>query len=242
MADVPLLRLGYWLSSEEHGPNELVRNAARAEEVGFELAGVSDHFHPWVPAQGNSPFVWGVLGGIAHATERLGLVTGVTAPIIRMHPAMVGHAAATAAVMFEGRFSLGVGTGERLNEHVAGAAWPPADERREMLEEAVGIMRSLWKGEMVNHRGRHYVVDQAELFTRPEKPPPVIVAGSSMRSAKLAGAIGDGFMGVIPPASRRRVSTRSTSTRSARTSKASSGSTTARCSRTSAIASPEAPR
>lgn len=198
VADAPLLRLGYWLSSEEHGPNELVRNAAQAEEVGFELAGVSDHFHPWVPAQGNSPFVWGVLGGIAHATERLQLVTGVTAPIIRIHPAMVAQAAATAAVMFEGRFSLGVGTGERLNEHITGAAWPPADERREMLEEAVGIMRALWKGEMVNHRGPHYRVDQAELFTRPTTSPPVIVAGSSLKSATLAGAIGDGFMGVVP--------------------------------------------
>lgn len=197
MADGPLLRLGYWLSSEEHGPNELVRNAVRAEEVGFELAGLSDHFHPWVPAQSNSPFVWAVLGGIAHATQELQVVTGVTAPIIRLHPAIAAHAAATAAVMFEGRFSLGVGTGERLNEHVTGAGWPSADERREMLEEAVGIMRELWEGGMVNHRGKHYTVDQAELFTRPETPPQVIVAGSSLKSARLAGAIGDGFMGVV---------------------------------------------
>lgn len=198
VADGPLLRLGYWLSSEEHDPNQLVRHAARAEEVGFEIAGVSDHFHPWVSTQGNSPFVWGVLGGIAHATEQLRVVTGVTAPIIRIHPAIAAHAAATAAVMFAGRFSLGVGTGERLNEHVTGAGWPPADERREMLEEAVGIMRALWQGGMLNHRGRYYTVDQAELFTRPETPPQVIVAGSSLKSAKLAGAIGDGFMGVVP--------------------------------------------
>ncbi len=176
-----LLELGYWLSSEEHDPKVLVRNAARAEEVGFRLAGISDHFHPWVPEQGQSPFVWSVLGGIAEATDQLRVGTGVTAPLIRMHPAIVAHAAATAAVMLDGRFFLGVGTGERLNEHITGVHWPRPDVRREMLEEAVSMIRRLWEGEPVEHHGAHYTVEQAQLFTRPERPPPIVVAGSSPR-------------------------------------------------------------
>lgn len=198
MAEGPALRVGYWLSSEEHGPDELVRNAARAEQAGFELAGISDHFHPWVPHQGQSPFVWAVLGGIARVTTKLTLTTGVTAPIIRIHPVIVAHAAATTAAMLPGRFRLGVGTGERLNEHVTGAAWPRPDRRREMLEEAVGVMRALWTGDPVDHYGTHYTVEKAQLFTLPDEAPPVIVAGSSNKSAELAGRIGDGFFGVIP--------------------------------------------
>ncbi len=125
----PLLELGYWLSSEEHDPKSLVRNAARAEESGFGLAGISDHFHPWVPEQGQSPFVWSVLGGIAETTDQLRVGTGVTAPLIRMHPVIVAQASATAAAMLEGRFFLGVGTGERLNEHITAAHWPRPDKR-----------------------------------------------------------------------------------------------------------------
>lgn len=198
MPEQPTLRLGYWLSSEEHSPNELVRYAVRAEEVGFSVAGISDHFHPWVTKQGNSPFVWSTLGGIATATERLEVTTGVTAPIIRIHPVIVAQAAATAAAMFEGRFALGVGTGERLNEHVTGAHWPRPDVRRDMLTEAIEVMRRLWAGKMVNHYGQHYTVEKAQLFTLPESPPPVFIAGSSKKSAKLAGRIGDGFFGVTP--------------------------------------------
>jgi coenzyme F420-dependent glucose-6-phosphate dehydrogenase len=197
VADAPTLRLGYWLSSEEHGPNDLVRYAARAEEAGFTVAGISDHYHPWVTQQGQSPFVWSVLGGIAGATENLHIVTGVTAPIIRMHPAVIAQAAATTAAMFDGRFALGVGTGERLNEHVTGAHWPQPDVRREMLQEAMQILRRLWTGEMVNHYGRHYTVEKAQLFTLPDHPPPIFVAGSSKKSAELAGRLGDGFMGVM---------------------------------------------
>ncbi len=200
MADTPrpLLELGYWLSSEEHDPNTLVRNAAQAEEAGFRLAAISDHFHPWVPEQGHSPFVWSVLGGIAQTTEHLRVGTGVTAPLIRMHPVIVAHAAATAAVMLDGRFFLGVGTGERLNEHITGVHWPRPDVRREMLEEAVAIIRRLWDGGPVDHHGAHYNVEQAQLYTRPQHPPPVIVAGSSTKSTQLAGRIGDGFFGVVP--------------------------------------------
>lgn len=198
MAERPTFRLGYWLSSEEHGPNDLVRFAARAEEVGFGVAGISDHFHPWVTKQGNSPFVWSMLGGIATVTERLEVTTGVTAPIIRLHPVIVAQAAATAAVMFEGRFALGVGTGERLNEHVTGAHWPRPDVRREMLTEAIRVMRQLWAGDMVNHYGQHYTVEKAQLFTRPDRGLPLFIAGSSKKSAKLAGELGDGFFGVMP--------------------------------------------
>jgi coenzyme F420-dependent glucose-6-phosphate dehydrogenase len=199
--DEPRLQIGYWLSSEEHAPADLVRNAVRAEDVGFDTAGISDHFHPWVPQQGQSAFVWTVLGAIAQATSRLTLTTGVTAPIIRVHPVIVAQAAATAAALLPGRFRLGVGTGERLNEHVTGAAWPRPDVRRDMLEEAVTVIRELWGGDTVDHYGAHYTVDKAQLFTLPDELPPIIVAGSSMKSAKLAGRIGDGFFGVVPRAS-----------------------------------------
>src|SRR3954467_20339 len=140
------MELGYALSSEEHGPNDLIRNARAAEDAGFTFALISDHYHPWVDAQGQSPFVWSVIGGIAQATDRLRLGTGVTCPTIRIHPAIIAQAAATSAVMMEGRFFLGVGSGENLNEHVLGDRWPPADVRPEMLEEAVEVMRLLWEG------------------------------------------------------------------------------------------------
>lgn len=199
MADGAALRLGYWLSSEEHAPNDLVRRAA-AEDAGFRLAGISDHFHPWVSAQGQCPFVWSVLGGIAYATEHLKVVTGVTAPILRIHPVIVAQAAATAAAMMDGRFSLGVGTGERLNEQVTGAPWPPPAERRDMLEEAVDLIRRLWTGKVVGHRGAHYRVEKAQLFTRPATTPDILVAGASPSGARLAGRIGDGYVGVTPEA------------------------------------------
>jgi G6PDH family F420-dependent oxidoreductase len=192
------LQVGYWLSSEEHRPGELVDLAAQAEDVGFPAAMISDHFHPWTRTQGQSPFVWAVIGGIARATSRLRIGTGVTAPIIRMHPAIVAHATATAAVMLEGRFFLGVGTGERLSEHVTGQRWPGASERRDMLAEAVDVIRRLLRGGNVNHRGEHYRVENAELFTLPLTPPPILLAASGSRSAQLAGEIGDGMIGVEP--------------------------------------------
>jgi G6PDH family F420-dependent oxidoreductase len=188
------LRVGYWLSSEEHGPLDLVRNAVRAEEVGFASAMISDHFHPWVREQGQASFVWSVIGGIAVATSRLRIGTGVTAPIVRMHPAVVAHAAATAGAMLEGRFFLGLGIGERLSEHIVGERWPGATERREMLEEAVTIIRALLDGGNLNHRGAHFRVENAELFTRPVTPPPIMLAVSARPSAQLAGRVGDGMI------------------------------------------------
>src|SRR5436190_10619020 len=194
------LEIGYWLSSEEHGPRALVDHAVQAEATGFRSAMISDHFHPWVRAQGQSPFVWAVLGGIAHATSSLRGGTGVTAPIIRMHPAIVAHATATASAMLDGRFFLGVGTGERLSEHVIGERWPGATERRAMLEEAVGIIRELFAGDNVNHRGDFYRVENAQLFTRPTVAPPIHMAASGAKSAALAGRIADAMIGVAPTA------------------------------------------
>ena len=194
------MELGYSISSEEHRPLDLVRNAARAEEAGFTFALVSDHFHPWIDRQGQSPFVWSVLGGIALATEELVVGTGVTCPTIRIHPAIVAQAAATSAAMLPGRFFLGVGTGENLNEHVLGDRWPPTAARREMLEEAVDVMRDLWRGELTSRRGRHFVVENARLYTLPDDPIEVMVAAGGTESAELAGRIGDGLVGTSPDA------------------------------------------
>ena len=172
---------GYTLSSEEHPPTELVLNARRAEEAGFDFLSISDHFHPWVSAQGHSPFVWSVLGATANATERIRVGVGVTCPIVRIHPAILAQAAATTSLLFGGRFSLGVGTGEALNEHILGHRWPPADIRLGMLEEAVGIIRALWSGDTVDHRGLFYEVKNAKLFDPPTEPPRIIVSGSDRR-------------------------------------------------------------
>jgi len=190
----PPLRLGYSLSTEEHGPRDLVEYARRAEAAGFAYASISDHFHPWIAEQGNSPFAWTVIGAIANATERLELGTGVTCPTIRYHPAIIAQAAATAAALMPGRFFLGVGTGEALNEHVVGSRWPPYDVRAEMLEEAVAVIRELWTGETVDHHGRHFTVENARLYTRPDEPPPIVVAASGPDAAALAGRIGDGLI------------------------------------------------
>ena len=194
-----MTEFGYWLSSEEHPPLDLVRHAARAEEAGFSFAMISDHFHPWSDAQGNSPFVWSVLGGIAHATQRIAVATGVTCPLIRTHPAIVAHAAATVGAMLPGRFTLGVGTGENLNEHVLGDRWPAPDERIEMLEEAIEVMRLLWSSdEETTHRGKHYTVDHARLYTLPPEPIPIVVAASKPLAAELAGRLGDGLVTTEP--------------------------------------------
>ena len=190
--------LGYALSSEEHGPLELVGYAARAEEAGFSFAMISDHYHPWTDRQGQSPFVWSVIGGIAQATERIELGTGVTCPTIRIHPAVLAQAAATAAAMMPGRFYLGVGTGENLNEHILGDYWPGADERREMLEEAVEVMRLLWQGGNRTHRGKHYRVENARLYTLPDEPLPVRIAAAGSSAAELAGRLGDGLISTSP--------------------------------------------
>jgi G6PDH family F420-dependent oxidoreductase len=190
--------IGYSLSSEEHRPSDLVRYAAAAEANGFRFALISDHYHPWTDAQGQSPFVWSVLGGIARATEHLRLGTGVTCPTSRIHPAIVAHAAATVADMLPGRFFLGVGSGENLNEHILGDAWPPVAIRLRMLEEAVAIIRELFTGSLVTHDGEYYTLHTARLYTLPEQPPPIMVAASGPKAAEVAGRIGDGLVSVAP--------------------------------------------
>src|SRR5947209_4686196 len=193
-------QVGYALSCEEHPPTELVRQAVRAEQAGFSFAGISDHFHPWTDSQGHSPMVWPVVGAIANATSQLRLGTGVTCPTVRIHPAIVAQAAATAAAMMPGGFFLGVGSGENLNEHVLGDRWPPAAVRLEMLEEAVEVVRLLWQGGMQSHHGRHYTVENARIYTLPDELPPIVVAGAGDKAAELAARIGDGIWGVAPQA------------------------------------------
>jgi len=192
------MEIGYALSSEEHRPNDLVEHAVAAEAAGFPYALISDHFHPWLDQQGQSPFVWATLGGIAARTSTLRIGTGVTCPLIRIHPAVVAQAAASAAAMFEGRFFLGVGTGENLNEHVTGERWPATEVRREMLAEAVEVMRELWRGGLVSHRGRYYTVENARIYTLPEEPPEVMVAAGGTEAARVAGQIGDGLVATAP--------------------------------------------
>jgi len=191
------MEIGYALSSEEHRPLDLVRHAARAEQAGFPFALVSDHYHPWIDRQGQSPFVWGVLGAIAASTSSLRIGTGVTCPTIRIHPAVVAQAAATAAALLPGRFFLGVGTGENLNEHVLGDRWPSAAER-EMLAEAVHVMRELWRGDLWSFHGDYYVVDNARLYTLPEGRIEVVVAAGGPEAAELAAEIGDGLVATAP--------------------------------------------
>lgn len=193
-----MVTLGYALSSEEHPPDELVANAIEAEARGFAFALISDHFHPWVERQGESPFVWSVLGAIAHETDTLEVGTGVTCPIIRTHPAIIAHATATIATMMPERFFFGVGTGENLNEHVLGDPWPSYDRRLDMLAESIDVIRSLWTGDMVTHYGDHYTVEQARLFTVPETPPPIYVAAGGEQSAAAAGRFGDGVISTSP--------------------------------------------
>jgi G6PDH family F420-dependent oxidoreductase len=192
------MEIGYALSSEEHTPLELVRDARRAEDAGFAYALISDHFHPWVGRQGQSPFVWAVLGAIASETTALRLGTGVTCPTIRMHPAIVAHAAATAAALMPGRFFLGVGTGENLNEHVLGDRWPSASERREMLEEAIEVMRLLWSGELCSWEGKHYKVSDARIYTLPGEDIDVVVAAGGPEAAELAARVGEGLVATAP--------------------------------------------
>jgi coenzyme F420-dependent glucose-6-phosphate dehydrogenase len=194
------VRLGYKLSSEEQGPRDLVRLARMAEDHGFAFALISDHFHPWTDRQGQSPFVWSVIGGIAQATRTLELGTAVTCPTMRMHPALVAQAAATCALLMDGRFFLGLGTGENLNEHIIGQGWPETEVRQERLLEAVQVIRMLWAGDNVSHRGHHFTVENARLYSCPDTPPPLLLAVGGPRSADLAGRMGDGMIGTDPDA------------------------------------------
>lgn len=184
---------GYFLSCEEYTPAQLIEQAVAAERAGFDALWISDHFHPWNDEQGQSAFVWSVIGAVSQATA-LPVTTAVTCPTTRIHPAILAQAAATSAVLLEGRFRLGVGTGEALNEHVLGDAWPAFDVRAEMLEEAIGLMRELWQGESVTKAGRHYRVSDARIYTVPDEPVQVYVSAFGPKALDLAGRIGDGFI------------------------------------------------
>lgn len=192
------MELGYTLSAEEHGPARLIELAGRAEEVGFDFVSISDHYHPWLMAQGHASFVWSVLGALSRSTSRIGVGVGVTCPIMRIHPAIIAQAAATTACLLPGRFTLGLGTGEALNEHITGMRWPPADIRQEMLEEAISIIRELWTGENVNHHGRYYTVEDARIFDVPPSPLPIVVSAFGPQAAELAARCGDGVWATGP--------------------------------------------
>ena len=191
------MKIGYFLSCEEYSPASLLEQARLAEQVGFESLWITDHFHPWVGEQGQSPFVWSMIGAISQVCS-LPITTAVTCPTVRVHPAIVAQAAATSSVLTEGRFALGVGTGEALNEHVTGQRWPDTGTRLAMLEEAVEVMRALWAGETLDHHGDHYTVEDAHLYTRPDSPPPVYVSAFGPKALDLAARIGDGLVTVSP--------------------------------------------
>jgi G6PDH family F420-dependent oxidoreductase len=188
---------GYFLSCEEYAPDQILDQARRAEAAGFDALWISDHFHPWNSEQGQSPFVWSMIGAVAQVCD-LPVTTAVTCPTVRIHPAVIAQAAATSAVLLDGRFRLGVGSGEALNEHILGDPWPSADIRLEMLEEAVEVMRELWTGEVVTHRGPHYRTDTARIYTRPEATVPVYVSAFGPKAMEVAARIGDGFISTTP--------------------------------------------
>jgi G6PDH family F420-dependent oxidoreductase len=194
-----MVSLGYFLSCEEFGPRELVQQARLAEEAGFERLWISDHYHPWSAAQGQSPFVWSVIGALSEATS-LPITTAVTCPTVRIHPAVIAQAAATAAVQTQGRFVLGVGSGEALNEHILGDRWPPIGVRLQMLEEAIEVIRKLHTGKLITHRGEHYTVEDAQIYTLPEQPVPIYVSGFGPQATRLAARAGDGYINVVPNA------------------------------------------
>jgi coenzyme F420-dependent glucose-6-phosphate dehydrogenase len=194
-----MIQIGYKLSSEEFGPNELVRQAQAAEDKGFSFALISDHFHPWIDAQGESPFVWSVLGAIAVKTRKLEVGTGVTAPVMRIHPAIIAQAAATSARLMPRRFFLGVGTGENLNEQIVGQHWSADTEtRQERLMEAIEIIKLLLSGGLINFKGKYFTVENARIYTLPDYPVPLYVAIAGPKSAGLAARFGDGIIGTSP--------------------------------------------
>jgi G6PDH family F420-dependent oxidoreductase len=193
------MKIGCFLSSEEHGPRALVEQARRAQDAGFHALWISDHYHPWIDAQGHSPFVWSTIGAISRVCD-LPVTTAVTCPTVRIHPAVIAQAAATSAVLLDGRFTLGVGSGEALNEHILGDAWPNADTRLEMLEEAVAVIRTLWRDGMQDHRGRHYTVQNARIYDMPDEPPPIHVSGFGPKAVRLAARIADGYVTTMPDA------------------------------------------
>ena len=188
-----MTKFGYTLYCEGNAPKSLIDQAIMAEAAGFDFLVISDHYHPWLTNQEHAAFAWSILGAVAQATSKIKLATMVTAPIIRYHPAIVAQMAATTAVISDNRFTLGLGSGERLNEHVVGKGWPAVTERHEMLAEAVDIIRELWQGGYVNHSGTHYKVEDARVFDLPDEPIDIFIAAGGKRAARLAAEKGDGL-------------------------------------------------
>ena len=191
------MRFGYFLSCEEYTPQQLVEQARLAEEAGFDALWISDHFHPWNNEQGQSPFVWSMIGAISQVCD-LPVTTAVTCPTVRINPVIIAQAAATSSVLLDGRFILGLGTGEALNEHILGGAWPTAEVRQAMLEEAVDVIRRLFTGETVTYCGDYYTVDTARIYTMPDQPPPIYISGFGPKATELAARIGDGYINTAP--------------------------------------------
>ena len=191
------MQIGYFLSTEDYTPAELLEQARAAEEAGFEALWISDHFHPWNNEQGNSPFVWSMIGAISQACS-LPVTTAVTCPTVRIHPAIIAQAAGTCGQLLDGRFILGLGSGEALNEHILGDPWPTADRRLEMLEEAVELIRELWKGEVVSWEGKYYETDHARIYNLPDEPPEIYLSGFGPKAIDLAARIADGFINTAP--------------------------------------------
>src|ERR1700722_14376970 len=193
-----MTKFGYTLMCEQSGPKKLVADAKTAEEVGFDFAVISDHYFPWLDSMGHSPYAWSVLGAVAQVTEHMDLMTYVTCPIKRYHPAVVAKKAATVSLLSDGRFTLGLGAGENLNEHVTGGGWPSANTRNAMLTEAVQIIKALFSGDYVNFRGKYFEVDSAKLWDVPDSAPPIGIAVSGRQSCRLAGEFADVMIAVQP--------------------------------------------
>jgi G6PDH family F420-dependent oxidoreductase len=192
------MNIGYTMMCEQSGPKELVRDLVMAEEAGFDYSVISDHYFPWLDEQGHAPYAWSVLGAAAQATSTIPLMTYVTCPTIRYHPVIVAQKAATMQLLSDGRFTLGLGAGERLNEHVVGGGWPSVEVRHEMLTEAVHVIRALFEGGSVHHRGTHFSFDAAKLWDLPDKLPPLGIAISGKQSATIAGELADLMIAVEP--------------------------------------------
>ena len=195
------MRIGYKLIAEAYGPREIVRQAVEAERAGFDFVEVSDHFHPWLSDTPHSGFAWSMLASIAAKTDRIELGTGVTCPTMRYHPAIIAQAAATTALLSDGRFFLGLGSGENLNEHIIGRPWPSVDVRQTMLREALEIIRMLWQGGYRSYDGRYLQISDARVFDLPQELPEIAVAAGGGQAAEVAAQLGDAIFATEPDSS-----------------------------------------
>ena len=195
------MKIGYKLIAEAYGPAEMVRQCVAAEEAGFDFVEISDHYHPWVSEQQHSGFAWSMLAAMAARTERIELATGVTCPFVRYHPAIIAQAAATTSLLSDGRFTLGVGSGERLNEHVVGVGWPSVTIRHQMFRESLEIIRLLWQGGYRSYEGKHLTLEDARVFDLPEELPKIVVASAGARASTIAAELGDGLFATEPKSS-----------------------------------------